>query len=77
MELYFIHVFIILLLQCNAQDNVNKPENCVFQYDMSNRVKITCGHGAVLQIVDQHGNTLLTGETTSVADTPVTFQINR
>ncbi|WAR02615.1 NOE3-like protein [Mya arenaria] len=77
MGLSLVTFLLLLLLSSNAQVNVNAPEKCVFQYDMSNRVKITCGHGAVLHIVDQHGNTLLTGETTSPADTPVIFQLNR
>jgi len=77
MEIYVVNVFVILLLQCHAQNDVYTPETCVFEYDMGNRVKITCGNGAVLHIVDQHGNTLLTGETTNVADTPAIFQMNR
>ncbi|KAH3877046.1 hypothetical protein DPMN_000901 [Dreissena polymorpha] len=71
-------LFLVLVLTAQGQTNVNVPaEKCVFQYDMSNRVKITCGHGAVLHIVDQHGTTLLTGETSNVEDTPVVFQLNR
>lgn len=53
-------------------------EKCVYQIDMTNdRMKITCGQGAVLQIVDQHGNTLLSSETTSPEDSPIVLQINR
>lgn len=69
----------ILVIICNeVQTGVEAAAECVYQYDMkNNRVKITCGQGAVLHIVDQHGNTLLTGETSSSADTPVVFQLNR
>lgn len=67
-----------VILCCQIETGVRANAECVYQYDMkNNRVKITCGQGAVLHIVDQHGNTLLTGETSSVAETPVVFQLNR
>ena len=70
---------VLLLLKLNERKHgVSATAECVYQYDMkNNRVKITCGQGAVLHVVDQHGNTLLTGETSTSADTPVVFQLNR
>lgn len=74
LRLTFITLLHLQYFICNTQT----AEECVYQYDMKeNRVKITCGTGAVLHIVDQHGNTLLTGETSSTADTPIVFQLNR
>lgn len=69
-----------LLFLCSwfAFFDMDSANECVYQYDMKdNRVKITCGEGAVLHIVDQHGNTLLAGETTSINQTPIIFQLNR
>ena len=66
--------FLLLIFVCKAQS----PEKCVYQLDMeNNKVKISCGPGVVLNIVDQHGNTLLSGETHTKDETPVIFQVNR
>lgn len=73
-KLIFVLFLYIQYLICNTQN----AEECVYQYEMKdNRVKITCGHGAVLHIVDQHGNTLLSGETSTTEETPIVFQLNR
>lgn len=79
MNVFIITTTVIVGIILNQpQTGVRGAAECVYQYDMkNNRVKITCGQGAVLHIVDQHGNTLLTGETSSTADTPVVFQLNR
>lgn len=78
MGLADFHVSCLLVLLCHLSLEVSAEAECVYQYDMkNNRVKITCGQGAVLHVVDQHGNTLLTGETSSKADTPVVFELNR
>ena len=63
-----------LTFMCKSQSQ----EKCVYQLDMEvNKVKISCGPGVVLNIVDQHGNTLLSGETNTKEETPVVFQVNR
>ncbi|XP_053375608.1 olfactomedin-like protein 2B isoform X3 [Mercenaria mercenaria] len=74
MYLYLILVHIVCLIR-----KIQTAKECVYQYDMKhNRVKITCEKGAVLHIVDQNGNTLLTGETSSSTDdSPVVVQLNR
>lgn len=78
MEINSDKVFVFILHFLALIHTTQTAKECVYQYDMANnRVKITCGKGAVLQIVDQHGNTLLTGETSGTADTPVVFQLNR
>ena len=70
-------VIVVLYIQyfiCKTEN----AEECVYQYDMKdNRVKITCGQGAVLHIVDQHGNMLLSGETSTNDETPIVLQLNR
>ena len=70
-----IFFVLIVCLICTTES----AKECVYQYDMKNNtVRITCGKGAVLHIVDQNGNTLLTGETSSsTADTPFVFKLDR
>jgi hypothetical protein len=75
MKLYQRFVLLSVCYICDVQS----AKECVYQYDMkNNNVQITCGKGAVLHIVDQNGNTLLTGETSiSTADTSPVFQLDR
>ncbi|XP_060561837.1 myocilin-like isoform X2 [Ruditapes philippinarum] len=75
MKLYQRFVLLSVCYICDVQS----AKECVYQYDMkNNNVQITCGKGAVLHIVDQNGNTLLTGETSiSSADTSPVFQLDR
>lgn len=73
-NLELLVILSILLAFCGLES----ANECVFQIESKdNLVKITCEEGAVLHIVDQHGNTLLAGETTSINQTPVVFQLNR
>ena len=79
MELYHkVGTMLLMLIMCLTY-TVESAKECVYKYDMANNnVQITCGKGAVLHIVDQNGNTLLTGETSSsTADTPFVFKLDR
>ena len=79
MELYNKLEEIIFLLSVCIICTIESGKECVYQYDMkNNNVQITCGRGAVLHIVDQNGNTLLTGETSSsISDKPSVFKLDR
>ena len=60
--------------------NSEASSECAYQYDMkNNRVKISCGKGAALHIVDQDGNYLAghTAVTGNTENTPVIVQLNR
>lgn len=63
----------IWIFLCDSQSQ----DKCTYQLDMeANKVKISCGAGVVLNIVDQFGTTLLSGETNTKEETPVIFQVN-
>ena len=71
---FLILNLILFILICSAQ----MPDKCTFKLDLENKnVKIMCEPGAVLNIVDEHGNTLLSGETSTKDETPVIVQVNR
>jgi hypothetical protein len=55
MEIKLTVIFVLYLQYFICKTETN--EECVYQYDMKdNRLKITCGQGAVLHIVDQDGH---------------------
>lgn len=72
----FILMF-LSLLQVHVNSETFSSNKCVYQSDTDDfNVKITCSQGAVLHIMDQYGNILLTGETGNSYGSPMTLHVN-
>ncbi|KAL4223234.1 hypothetical protein ACF0H5_016706 [Mactra antiquata] len=74
--------FVILLLALFVRLCVNEESSdsgkCVYQSDTDNsEIKISCGQGSVITIMDEEGNVLLSGETGLVVDHPIVLNVTR
>ena len=75
MEMLLSVYLMVIMFTFSAQSSEKK---CAYQFDMEDKkVKVSCSPKAVLNIVDQFGNTLLSGETGTQDETPLIFQVNR
>ena len=75
MEMLLTLYLMAIMFMFSAQSSEKK---CAYQFDMEDKkVKVSCSPKAVLNIVDQFGNTLLSGETGTQDETPLIFQVNR